>query len=371
MDEIPFDSISTNNIEEVYEYSSGIKISIDPRIEFIAIVFSMTHWGTMIDDMLRDQNPNYKDYTYFHEIENKFYPFRNHPAIILADSLVVSQDFIWNAIPEYILFHDNPPELKQIRQYNKKIIDRAGSADNLKSLSRELHDFAIQSDFAEFYLSHLNFYKGLIKGIANNFSAGKSIQSVEQFFGWKLKSYHIILAPCMHPMGGYGMQISQDDNYHGIFLQRVAGIQDNKPYFGDAHSIYNLALHEFGHSFVNPTTEKYADQINALKPIYKEVEDSLKHNVNHNWLIKFDEQLLESFSVYTDQVAGDSLNAEKSITFLENTEGLYLTRQVAELYHYYMKHRDKYPTFDLFYPEIINAYYQNVDAIKKKYNLLE
>jgi hypothetical protein len=369
VDEIPMDSILTQKVEEVYEYNSGIKISIDPRIEFITIVFSMTRWGTMIDDMLNYLKYNYKDYTYYHEFDKKFYPFKNYPAVLLADSLVAFHHFKWNTIPDYILFHDNPPELKQLRQYDSAIVYRAGSLDNLNRLTRELRDFATKSDFTGFYLSHLDFYKSLVKEIASKFNASRSVQTVEDFFGWKLKSYSIILAPCMHPMGGFGIQIPDDNNYRGIFIKRVEGIQDSKPYFGDVKTICDYALHEFGHSFVNPTTEKYTKEINALKPVYKEIEDSLKYNVTHDWLIKFDEQLLESFRVYIDQMAGDSLEVEKSIRHLENTEGLYLTRQVAGLYKYYAEHRDRYPTFDLFYPEIIKTYYQNVDAIREKYKL--
>lgn len=116
------------------ESSNGVKIYVDPRIEFISIVFSMTSWDRMIDEWLEHE---YKHYAYFREIEKTFHPFRSHDAIMIAESLVVKHKF-----------------------------------------------------------------------------------------------YNVVLAPCMHPMGGYGLRIPDDDNYHSYEVVRVDGIQNDFPSLG-------------------------------------------------------------------------------------------------------------------------------------------
>lgn len=342
------------------ESSNGVKIYVDPRIEFISIVFSMTSWDRMIDEWLEH---DYKDYAYFREIEKTFHPFRSHKAIMIAESLVVKHKFYWDAIPEFILFHNNPPELKQIRAYDNEIIERAGDEKILNEFVEALRDFASVTDFFHFYDAHAKFYNALVNEVGSKFQGKKLVKTLENFFGWKLKSYNVVLAPCMHPMGGYGLRIPDDGNYHSYEIVRVDGIQNDFPSFGDVNSIYHLALHEFGHSYVNPATNKYLGQIKALRELYQIMEDTLKQNISDNWIDKFNEQLLNSFTVYVNRIEGDSIGAENAIRYHEKKQGLYLTRKIAGLYDVYSQNRDKYPTFDKFYPVIIKTYKESATDI--------
>lgn len=358
-----------NAQKEENSSTRDVSICIDPRIEFISVVFSMTAWDKMLDSWL---DHDYKNYSYYHDIENTFHSFKDHKAVIIADSLVTKHSFTFDAIPQYIMFHSDPPELKQLRPYDEYIIGRAGGDKRiLEEFTVALRDFATATDFNQFYNAHAEFYNSLTKGVKTEFPGVKTVSTLENFFGWKLNSYNVIVAPAMHPMGGYGIRIPANNNYDSYNIMRVSGIKDDKPYFGTLEEIYYIALHEYGHTFVNPTTEKYTNQINDLRHLYQNVERKLagmpRGNYYGHWINKYNEQLLNSLTAYIAQMDGDSTGVNTMLTW-NDKKGLYLTRQIADLYNLYSNSRDEYPTFDTFYPVIFQAYRDQADEIYKQYH---
>ena len=65
------------------------------------MVFAQTSWE---EEIFSWGNFDHRDYPYFQEIKSLLAPFSDHPALTIAERLVTEQRFIWDAIPEFILF---------------------------------------------------------------------------------------------------------------------------------------------------------------------------------------------------------------------------------------------------------------------------
>ncbi len=330
----------------------SITICVDPRIELIGMVFAQTSWESEVYSW---GTYDHRNYTYFQDIQHLLSPHLQHPAIIIAENLVTEHRFIWDAIPNYILFHGNPPRLDLLRPYDAYIVGRAGSEIILHDFADALRDLMKAIDFEGFYTAHGEFYQTLVLDVKKKFQGQKLIHTLTSFFGWNLASYQVILAPGMYPGGGNGLRIPVNGNFHSYEIIRVRGVKDGKPRFGNSASIYDLALHEFAHTYVNPIAEQYATEVNALKPLYQHIESRLTQNVTRDWLIKFCEQVIHAFQLFVQQETIDQDQMEQKIAECERV-GLYMTRKLVDLYTKYTRARQQYPTFDHFFPEIIALY---------------
>lgn len=336
-----------------------VRICIDPRIELAGMVFMQTSWEREIYSW---GNYDHRNYPYFQAVKELCTSHREHLALIIAEQLVSEHHFIWDAIPNLILFHGEPPQLDQLRPYDTYIINRAGNEEILHRFMTALRDLVLATDFEGFFEAHRDFYDSIVQEVAAKFQGQKLIHTLTGFFGWDLASYQVVLAPGMYPGGGYGLRIPTDDSFHSYEIIRVGGIKDSRPYFGSAEDIYDLALHEFAHSYVNPLVEQYTAEIESIRPLYQQIESRLTRNVTRDWQVKFIEQVIHAFQLFVQQRMLEKARLDEEITLCERN-GLYLTRELVELFSVYERSRRSYPRFDSFLPEVIGFYRAN--AMKK------
>ena len=116
----------------------------------------------------------------------------------------------------------------------------------------------------------------------------------------------------------------------------------------------DMILHEFGHSFVNPLTDKYVNQIENLKNKYynEKLQKNGKNQGYSKWKYVFNEILLRSIvinitrSKFGDEKANKLLEFEKSV-------GFDLVEKVSKNLKTYENNRKKYKKFEEFYPTLL------------------
>lgn len=130
---------------------------------------------------------------------------------------------------------------------------------------------------------------------------------------------------------------------------------DDIPIFGDEQSFKSLVLHEFGHSFINPLTQKYSEEINTYANLYFPIEAQMKQISYGVWETCVNEHLLRAIDANRIHKEGGDTLYQTAIK-AEKTQGFFYIEALAEKMAEYENNRDLYKDFETFYPEIIKVF---------------
>ena len=126
----------------------------------------------------------------------------------------------------------------------------------------QLQDFALKSDFLEFYKSNLSYYNKLIKNYESKIPVMQMWQWLETKFSNKVNSYKLILSPLV---GSHHFTMNFEDNgfIENLMFINVVDMKE----FSEVNigNISRQIFTEIDHNYVNPTTKFYSKQIlNAI-----------------------------------------------------------------------------------------------------------
>jgi hypothetical protein len=321
---------------------SQITIIVDPRMELLSVIQHFTSWSA---NGHIDSNVQYKK-----DIDNYFKGFENNAAVTKSEQLLI-KGFGYDAPPEFMLYHSDPPEFKQIIPYSNYLISRALSESNLKDYADAIRDFAVKSNFMDFYNSHLNFYSEIESEAKKAVGDVDYIMALEYYYGEKKNSYTIILAPLF--ACNYGPQVKSATGKNIYCILGPTDIINNQLSYDKNWTTYNL-LHEFSHSFVNPVTAKYYSEIDKSKSLFEPIKTAMVQQAYITWETCVNEHLVRT------NVARFALQGGKTyhdqIIQLELNKGFIYITNLDTLMENYENNRGTYSTYEDFYPEIIKLY---------------
>ncbi len=341
----------------VKDTSEDVEIKIVPRMELLAGVLSQTSW-------IEERGPQGRGNKYFRDLKKFFAPYKEHEAVKIAQKLT-NRGFTYDAPPNFILSLGGLPDLELKNDYSDYLLRRAKGRKILENFRAALIDLAQGSNFQSFWAEHRDNLKSYLRSSAKHFAAEKVIDWERNFFGWTGDAFHLIFAPAMFPGGGYGAHI-ETANGEQIFYQviRAKGNTSNEPQFSTGISLELLALHEWGHSFVNPSLKKYVDlrkKLN-LNEFYEPVQNTMKEQAYTDPKFFFNEQVLRAVvTLAAKDLYGNRLYKER--LDYQQERGFYLTKFTVKQLEYYRKHREKYKNFKQFVPYLFKKYDQNREML--------
>jgi hypothetical protein len=325
-----------------------INITVDPRIELLAAVQILGGYGEMTGLITR------YDFEYKQEIIEYFDPYKRHPAVAHFKQLA-SAGFAFDAPAAAMLYLSNPPELEVIRPFSEYLISRAWGEDNLMKLVNSLRDFAIKTDFMTFFNNHRETYDHIVGEVKATMTGSDYIATLEDYYGVRQNSYNIILAPLFHH-GGFGPRLTREDGTYDIYnICGPVGAEGGYPIFGSAEDFKYLAWHEFSHSFINPLTDKFLDDVNQYKELYKPLAERMTEMAYPDWKHCVYEHLVRAANVRFSYLEDGEKAGRKSLRE-EKNDGFAYVELIAERLKEYEDNRDMYPTLEDFYPRIIDLF---------------
>jgi hypothetical protein len=334
-----------------------IFVKIDPRVELLSIVISMTDWGEKYHTRLQ--------FAYRDEVKAWFSPYREHEAVKMASQLINS-GFNFDAPMGFILYHSSPPELKQLQPYSEYHITRAGGdKKRLEEFAESLRKFAHDAKFEEFWKNHRDFYSEIEAEIKPAISDKGIAEKLEHYYGVKQNRYVMIPAPLIMD-GGYGPSIRAENGKLDIYeIFGPGNVKDGKPVFGSGENLAGLALHEFGHSFVGPVTEEFSERLDEFKELYEPIRADMQSQAYGMWKAAVDEHLLRAIQArFILAEKGEA--AAKGNLAQEYSKGFKYVKHLYNLLPAYEENRGKYPTFEFFFPLVLNLF-----AELKRSNIVE
>ncbi len=292
---------------------------------------------------------NYKMYSkgkYYSDVLKWFSPFKDHEIFKKLDN-VDYYSFVENG-PAYVFNGDKIEKSSVYKSFR--------AVDVIKDNITLLEDFAKKSNFKNFYQQHDEYYLKL----SNVFQLGaqpKNIwQWLESHFPARYQSYKVFFSPLGSGNNSSRMYANNGFNESIMFIVAPNRYENEKEDFSIQSIKFTRSFFtEIDHTYVNPTSDKYIDDINAalvdLKPWYK------GGGYNKPYLI-FNEYMTWSlFSLYAmENYSRQEYLFIKKYTedFMINKKGFYQFKAFNnELIRLYNNKSAKEKITDL-YPSIIN-----------------
>jgi hypothetical protein len=326
----------------------GITYSVDPRIELLnTVAMLFGHNGMTLSNI-----------SYKQETLTYFASYKQHPVV---DSLLKSFKAGWGVDDPvfFMLCLDNGLDLKP--GLSSGLIERGGGIERLKRLAFLFKDFANKSKFyAYFNEIQQPFYKQVIENTKYNFKDFKAVILLENYYGEKANDYHVILN-LLGGYGNFGRPITSNGKNSLYAVIETNSVVGNVPVFQPNIPTVNLIIHEFSHSFVNPPIDQFSDRLKQVDSLYLPIQKSMQSQGYWQWGVTVNEHVVRAaVTRIASQFYGDAF---ASTNFYKPEFGkrfIYLDAIIAKLV-YYEKHRELYPTFKSFVPELLTSF----DGINK------
>ena len=330
----------------LFSQKTKLNITIDDRIETL---YSIAYFDNYF---LVNEHAN----IYKNTLDQKLKTLKNHRAVALFDSISKKYNFSYYRPVEWILQHSDFPDLKKTKNKldeNDETITK-GKEYLLDEFKKELIKFNKDSLFQKYLKGIKPINEKVIETVLESKSIKFLPDYLEDYYGTKLSSYNLIISPLLHS-GGFNSEIINEKGEREVYaIIGPNGEINFYPHFDKDYLEMDMILHEFGHSFVNPLTDKYVNQIENLKNKYynEKLQKNGKNQGYSKWKYVFNEILLRSIvinitrSKFGDEKANKLLEFEKSV-------GFDLVEKVSENLKTYENNRKKYKKFEEFYPTLL------------------
>ena len=220
---------------------------------------------------------------------------------------------------------------------------------------RELPEFVQKTGFEEFYESNMEYYEHILNQAKQDSNAERVMKFINIFYKMDFSNNKFVvnLLP-------YTTYCNYGTNHNGIFYTN-AGIKPEGVFFSKKDE-GSLVLHEFSHSVINPLTSKYSKyQIEDFLDIKKQMEK--KQYWDKETIIN--EHVIRSIELfYAKHVCLDP-HHEEYVKEQEDIGFKYIRPCLSKIEEYY-QNKDKYESFEEFYPEVLKAFEKDFQDMKEK-----
>ena len=335
----------------VVKYEEGkVTVSVDPRIELISIIQTLAGVKPLTR-LTFDYKNNVLDY---------FNEYRDCPAI--KSFKKYNLEGFGYGKPMYFMLCCNYN--KGLLSFNEKLYNKQDQIgiffkdkNKTNDFIHQLNDFISVSKFDDFFDSNEDCYRKYVAAYKKIVDIVDVKKNLEQYYGIEQKSYNVILAPLIQA-GGYGIKIEDEEELDDIYcIMGPIDMNNNNLLFYIEDLPKYIEYHEFSHSFINPLVFKDRDKINKnykLAKLFKEVQSDMQKNS-----IGTVETFLDEYIVRTavarliNKYEGEDYY--RRVIELEKENGFIYIEELCNSLENYENNRDKYPTFESYYDEIIKC----------------
>jgi len=357
-----------------------IQVMVDPRVELISMVVFLAEANLEIGQA--DQNPY--DYAYKREFLKHFQPYAHHPAVELATKLYPI-GFNYDVPMHFILCLGLPPELTPQVEYPQSLYDRlhveklgyesdiSSKEKILEEFRQKLSQFAQETNFMDFFKAHQGIYHRIEQDVRRALGHIDYAKELEGYFGGRHFDHYVIIPALLITAGyGYGSRLVRGGKSYIYEIIGPMGTKGELPYFGDKDRMWEITFHEFAHSFVNPVTEQYQEEVNRFAgSLLPPIEFWMSIKAYKDWQTVVNEHLIHAFTARM-MLKFRSQKEAKEFLLKEEIGGFWYIQPLYELLDEYERNRSRYPSFSDFYPRIIERFAElegekYVEELKERY----
>ena len=344
--------VNAQTIQPIERSVGKLKISIDPRMELLAAIHSLSDNKDLAN----------RDLPYSKEILSYFKSFSSHEAVKMTENLQQKYGFGYDAPVAFMLHLSKLPELEMRVKFSDYILKRSGEGDNLEQYRKSIKQFAEVSNFEYFWNSKIPLFNQILDMTIANMGEVDFVKNMEDYFKDTQDNYQVIITPAF--MGGKGVFVSGLDGKENFYASlSTSNVKDNIPYL-NAGNLISYVWHEYGHFFVNPLTEKHAAKVTSVNQLFEPIKDRMSKQAYGNWETCVNEHIIRAVVIRLIEL---NVSSEYSKALVENELKqyfIYIEPLIEKLKDYETKRDKNGITFSGFYPELLNTFN---DLLKMEY----
>lgn len=340
--------------KQIAKEFNNINMIVDPRIELLSVIIYLCPDYNESTKSITPENLSYKK-----DVEERFNKFKNHKAVKIFRSMFNNNGFSYDAPPTAMLFLSNTPNLTLREDIDKQdyvytqCMERAGGEKKFLKFVEALNDFCAETNFYEFYNEHLDYYNKIIDNTVNNLEDIDYVSQVEKYYGKEQRGYNIVLNGMLYA-NNYGPKIKNKDGSYDLYsILGSRGIKNDVPVFSDDVYFKYIVRHEFGHSFVNYLATENIKEVNKYSKLYEPIKADMEKQAYSTWETCLNEHIVRAVVIRITDIYGTKEEADKYLKMEKERGFIYVEDIIDLLKKEYEPNRDKYKTFEDFYPQIL------------------
>ena len=232
-----------------------IEICVDKRIELIGILLRLSNYKNSYPNLVL----NIKNYPYLDDVYLHFSPHKNHRAVTLLNEILIKGNSFAFDVPA-LLFLNLDGDYNFVGQDKEPFTDRLNKSKLVLEFLKEAKNFVNDTNFEEFYNSHVNVYEEEIQSFKNSVDISNILPFLKKLKIDISGKRFVVILSLLFTKGGYGLNLNDT-----IFCvtPKVCDKEQNaiNAYGRKTPLESSFILHEFCHSFINPLTDKYFSKI--------------------------------------------------------------------------------------------------------------
>lgn len=325
-----------------------LRVVVDPRVELMSLVFRLAGNEEYAKGQL---------WRYNLDVRRHFRDHRDHPAIRLATELRRRRGIAYDAPMSLAIHLRDTSSLTGIVSFAPRpvALDHRWSPGRLSSFLGELRDFVEESAFDEFIAENLSYYEDVERKTREWLRREAEFAWFDEFFGSKPNAELCLVIGLLNGPHSYGPRVRTPD---GEELYCIVGAwkSDLRGYPVYDRDAVPIVIHEFCHSYVNPLVHAHRVDLEASgRRLFALVEEEMERQAYGHWTTMMHESIVRACVVrYLARTEGEAAAEEQTEREIER--GFEWTDRLEGLLKEYESARDRYPTFDRFFPRIIEFF---------------
>jgi hypothetical protein len=263
---------STKNLTQ-----KQVNVAVDKEVELILTVADLT--DLLQNDWIKGMkggNPAVD--RLINPLMLPYQKYKDHPAVIKLDTICKRYPTYPIDLPGIALTIPNFPY--DVNKY--KPGNQSDTVRDVKVFLALVNDFYKVTGFEKQFKKNRPIYEAIENEVRAHLPDQRVVSEMERYYGKTFASYNLTPSPLLPNAVTMGLGVSRTDengvhiyNIHSTFapadIDSVKIIKPNVFFgFGEAGPLRDLVVHEFGHSFINPTiyNKRYRPAIDSLSDLF-------------------------------------------------------------------------------------------------------
>jgi len=364
---ISLTNCKTNQNVNKENIPKNIKVEINRNIETIGIILNLSDLG---DFVLKQSNEN-NNYEFIRLIRKHFEKFKNHQAVLnfnelnklnLAHSNHYYYGLTFSELPDFKMIYPRYDEFYSSEKFDKKEVDSI-----LTKFDTSIKKFYKEAEVEKFLNKNKGIYNTITSEIKSNLPENLLL-IMEKYFKSFKNNYTIIPSISIPVNWNFGTDLKSNKiitynyitgPYHDLKFKfnNLSEISDTDSLgFGDKKAILDLAIHEFGHSFIRfIDKEKNKKLIKSLSYLNSETlqKNFEKIGEGTEWNSIFEEHLVRANEIMIWREMDKTKIADEKLEYEYSIEGMSYIKDFVNSLEKYRINKSKYKNFEEYFPKLI------------------
>ncbi|HZI53628.1 MAG TPA: DUF4932 domain-containing protein, partial [Chitinophagaceae bacterium] len=264
-----------------------------------------------------------------------FYFYQKYKSFATSENLgkaFTVADHLWlDYIISLLLQVENFPNAKLKESIDQsyyinfsKTKDIPEATRNVTIFLNGLNDFYKEINFDNYFIETKAFYEKVINEVRSGLPKQDFIGAMEDFYENKFDGYVLIPSLTIPKGMGFGLRNTAGKktrvfNVFGAFdTQEFLTTKELKMGFTNQNRLRELSVHEFGHSFVNPTVDKLPGEIiSETERLFEPLKAAMSDQGYNTWKVCIYEHFVRAGEIMIAEKLGDKDGARRLQTEYE------------------------------------------------------